>query len=912
MIAVHRIKRAVLIATAAAAMLVAAVCAPVVSAETTAPWWGLSTGARPTNLGASSGKDEVQRLRVKATEGDYALKLEFGTAKQEMEKQRFALVPFNASAAEIREAIEHPFNASPGAPSCAINPGEASCAVTVTEEASGEANTRLFKIVFASEVVALEGIPFTLDPGGEAVTTELQKGARSENQIIVYAENLGNVPTSGKVTLTDQLPAGLTPTSIGGHVGGTARFDQGPLNCELKTLTCTFEKNHEEGPGSLPPFELIEMRINVQVGPSASNGELNNATVSGGGAAGVTSAPPQPIAVGTPQRFGVEDYSLIPEQQGGLVDTQAGSHPFQLTSVITLNTQTPDQRHEPRTSALPKDISSELPAGLVGNAIPLTQCTDTQFEHAMQVGAGDQINECPAASAVGVATVTYAGAPAFLTTRPQPIFNMVPLPGEPVRFGFKVEGLIPVFLDTSVRTGSDYGVTVSSHNIIQAAWLLGTRLTFWGVPGDPAHDGQRGWKCLLGIEGSSGCPAANATSPPPFLSMPTSCAAPFESPIRADSWAASGKPSEVAEALTYHLPEALDGCNHLPFAPSIRVISDGSAASAPTGVNVDVHVPQDSVLNAEGLAESAAKDISVTLPDGMAINPSGGNGLQACPEDLVGFTGFATLHGQDTATFTPALPAPLQPGANFCPDASKVGTVKIKVPIIANPLEGSIYLASQNENPFGSLIAMYIVAEDPVSGVLVKLPGEVHLSPTGQITGTFHNSPQAPFEDAELHFFGGERAPLATPARCGAYTTNASLTPWSGNGPVGAASTFNITSGPNASACPGAALPFSPSLTGGTTNINAGSLSPLTTTIGREDGQQDTQSVQLHMPAGLSGLLSGVKLCPEQSANEGTCSTESLIGETTVSAGVGSDPVSVKGGKVYITEHYAGSPFGLS
>jgi hypothetical protein len=138
------------------------------------------------------------------------------------------------------------------------------------------------------------------------------------------------------------------------------------------------------------------------------------------------------------------------------------------------------------------------------------------------------------------------------------------------------------------------------------------------------------------------------------------------------------------------------------------------------------------------------------------------------------------------------------------------------------------------------------------------------------------------------------------------------FTPWDGNGPVTSTASFNIDHGPHGGPCPGAALPFSPSLSAGTTNINAGSFSPLTTTISREDGQQDMQSVQLHMPAGLSGLLTGVKLCPEAQANEGACGSESLIGETTVAAGVGSDPVSVKGGKVYLTEKYAGAPFGLS
>jgi hypothetical protein len=281
----------------------------------------------------------------------------------------------------------------------------------------------------------------------------------------------------------------------------------------------------------------------------------------------------------------------------------------------------------------------------------------------------------------------------------------------------------------------------------------------------------------------------------------------------------------------------------------------------------------------------------VTLPAGVALNPSAADGLESCSEAQIALS---------------------QDSVPSCPEASKVGTVEIKSPLLPNALTGDVYLAAQNANPFGSLVAMYIVAQDPVSGTLIKVAGEVKLDPvTGQVVSTFDNTPQLPFEELNLHFFGGSRAPLGTPALCGAYTTTTSIEPWSANEPASPSSTFDITSGSGGSPCE-SPLGFSPSLTAGTTSIQAGGFTPFTMTVSREDGQQNIQQIQLHMPPGLSGLLTGVELCGEAQADAGTCGVNSLIGETTVSVGLGDTPYSVTGGKVYITGPYEGAPFGVS
>jgi hypothetical protein len=759
-----------------------------------------------------------------------------------------------------------------------------------------------------------------------AITTgsrPTQLSSKAPGQLIVTAVNLGDAPTAGKITIKDELPPGLSAIGVEGVAGGPGGYELGHvLGCEAtgKAVKCEIEKLEKKpgelAPAILPPYEQIELRVAVTVGKKATSGELNSASVSGGGA-GAPASTSHKIEVGGQLRFGIEEYSLIPETEGGAIDTQAGSHPFQITSIVTFNSQSPDAGGRPRTVALPKNVIAQLPPGFIGNPTPFAQCTDAQFSKSEEPEErGKLTNACPASSAIGVASLTFnEPATVGFGTVTAPIFNMVPRVGEPARFGILAAGIVAAFLDTQIRSGGDYGVTVSSLNIPEIQWLLGAKLTFWGTPGAPAHAQQHGWDCLYGLGGPSACPSAPTSSPPPFLVMPSSCAPPWQSTLQAESWSAPGKPAEVAEAFTYRLPEAIDGCDHLPFAPEIKVTPDVSAGSTPTGLNVDVHVPQNAILNSESLAESAVKDINVALPAGVVVDPSGADGLQACSEGLVGFQGFtATALGPDTATFTPKLPEPLQAGLNFCPTASKIGTVKITTPLLpkGQDVTGSVYLATQNENPFGSLIALYIIAEDPISGAVVKLTGETRLSETGQISTTFKNNPQLAFEDAELHFFGGERAPLGTPAHCGPYTTNASFDPWSGNPPVSSQSTFLITSGPGGAPCPGQALPFAPTLAAGMVNIQAGAFSPLTTTLSRGDGEQDLGSVSVRMPPGLSGVLTGVKLCPEAQANAGSCPPESQIGETTVSAGLGQDPVSVKGGRVYITEAYKGAPFGLS
>lgn len=589
------------------------------------------------------------------------------------------------------------------------------------------------------------------------------------------------------------------------------------------------------------------------------------------------------FAPGARAGFGFAGADNTITKQDGSPATQAGSHPYRMTTSFTLNMSSDPERGLVSEGGDLKDIRAELPAGLVGNPNAVATCPMQKFDETLNDLLGTPIEACPDASQVGIVTA-YLVPPETkegFATYTVPLYNLVPRPGVPAELGAAVIG-IPLIFTPSVRTGGDYGLTLQVNNISQLEVVRGGSVTVWGVPAESGHDSQRGICAYL--EDGSKCPASEPETP--FLTLPTNCSdGPFAMTLSIDSW--QHPDTSVSQSVVNHDnagdPLGLTGCERLDFSPSITVNPGTATASSPAGPTVELRVPQNE--NSNGLAEADLRTAVVTLPAGLSVNPSSANGLEGCSEAQIG------LDNERAPT---------------CPDASKIGSVEVDTPLLSTPLKGSVYVAQPNANKFGSLLAIYITAE--ADGVWVKLAG--HVEPnllTGQLTTTFEENPQLPFTDLKLEFFGGPRAALSTPPGCGTYTTTTSLTPWSApdsGPPATPSSSFAIASG-----CAGG---FSPSFAAGMTgSAQGGGFSPFATSFSRNDQDQALGAVSVHTPPGMLGLLSRVSLCPEPQASLGTCGAQSLIGHTTVQAGVGSDPVSV-GGQVFLTGPYNGAPFGLS
>lgn len=556
-----------------------------------------------------------------------------------------------------------------------------------------------------------------------------------------------------------------------------------------------------------------------------------------------------------------------------------------------------------------KTVRVDLPVGLSVNPGATPQCPLAIFEASP--------SGCPPGSEVGNSFVTAAllGIATPLPEAPA-VYNIVPPAGEPARFGFNLLGN-NVYLRADVAWDGDYheGFTIdvpetpfASLPLFENGVVLKNRLVFDGRSGDGT-----------------------------FITTPSTCLGPAVSPFEHvySTWLLASSVTEE-ENPEYQFPEDArppfesrippgtfpKECDAVPFDPSIATDPKTLKTDSPSGAAVEVDLPHQTESEGEEQETSHLRTAKATLPAGMGLNPSAANGLQACTDKQF---------GKETR-------APVA-----CPPASKIGTVSIETsPLPEGPITGNVYLGQQQSRDpaSGQEYRIFVDAESARYGISVRLIGNVSADPqTGQLTTTFAENPQVPFNSFRLQFNGGPRAPLTSPPVCGPNSTTSQMTPWTtavGSippGEEGGPSTkppaepskgFTLTEAPGGGACAKSLgeRPFVPSFAAHTAKAKAGAYSPFEMNIARNDGNQELKGVEVLLPPGLTAKLKGVRYCPEAAiaaaaANSGvaesatsSCPASSLIGSASVAAGSGSEPFHVDG-KAFLAGPYHGAPLSL-
>jgi hypothetical protein len=713
-------------------------------------------------------------------------------------------------------------------------------------------------VCFAASAMAS---PDTPAPGwevfGTLTPTNLAPGGSGQLNLYVY--DTGAAPSLPGGIVRDTLPEGLEAEPSNAEPSGSCSGTR-VVTCELGEV--------QPGP---TPLELV-IPVKVLPGASAASHPVDRVSVSGGGALAPADAGVPVVFAAGESGLGFANADAWITNANGTPDTQAGSHPYELTVVFALNTYDEAEYKLP-TGGEPHALDVSMPPGVVGEPGAVPQCSRELFD----------AEECPPDSKIGQDIPLVPGAIAHL-----PVYNLVPPAGVAAEFGFIVGGT-STFLDAKVRSGGDYGIT--EHVSFPQAGVRFNTLTLWGDPGE--HE--------------TGAPVK------PLLTMPTSCGRSL--PVSLELLGTWQNPASYAETgFPLHNSEGgeeqITGCERLShFEPSISLAPETSYSDTPTGLTTRVRVPQG--LNPEGLATSGLQEATVVLPKGVVINPGQATGLVACPPADEALP----VEGEDgeKESFD---------GPPDCPAASKVGTDEIATPLLPNRLKGNVYILQNNPPELQLLVAA------SGEGVNLKLIGTVHLNTeTGQITTTFKGTkqhpgaPDAPLNEFVLSFSGGAQAALVTPTTCGVYYSSAVFTPWAAPAITDALgeSNFQITSGPGGSGAGGctAPLPFAPVMTAGSTTDQAGGYTGFSMLLARGDGQQRVQKLQFKTPEGLLGMISRVTLCPEPQASTGDCPESSQIGHTVVGAGPGPYPLFIPQAgappaPIFLTGGYEGAPYGLS
>jgi hypothetical protein len=599
------------------------------------------------------------------------------------------------------------------------------------------------------------------------------------------------------------------------------------------------------------------------------------------------------------QMFGsdVEVFDVATDTYGedGIFD-QAGGHGWKGITDFTLRV---DGSGNPQ-GGNPANVRVDVPPGLVPNPTIFPRCPLALF----------QAGGCLPDTQIGTEEITIKEGTAVARVR-VPLYNVEIAPDQVSLFAFSaadagplvpaitaLAGVAPTYIVGGVRDepsifgAHDNGLYFTIDDAPETPAVLRSKLTFWGVPGDPAHNAQRDQTCatvLAPVEAPPVCSGGGLlhTNPDlPFLNNPTKCGGvPLQT--RLSLWSHSD-PQEFATVVgqTPTIVEdgvAKDGAQHcdiVPFGGAVDVAPQTTEPDAPAGPAVTLTTPQEGLEDKDVLTTSHVRDATVTLPPGMTLNPSAANGLVACSDaQLAANPGIV--------------------GGDDCPEGSKVGGVDVKSPLLPDSVVGSAFVGQPQP---GNMYRLFLTLEG--RGVSVRLKGTVRPDPnTGQLTTTFADNPEQPFDTFTVDLEDGSRAPLANPLDCGDKTASAVLTPYSGTPPVTAFGGFAIGSGP-------CAAPFSPGFGVASASSRAGAFAPFRASIARPDREQFLSEVRVDAPPGLGAMISRVRQCAAASAATGACPSSSRIGTVFTAAGAGPEPYRLSG-PVYFTGRYRGAPFGM-
>ncbi len=351
--------------------------------------------------------------------------------------------------------------------------------------------------------------------------------------------------------------------------------------------------------------------------------------------------------------------------------TQAGGHPDIFTGWTVGDHSTVDKLGGCDCSDA-KNFIVNNPTGVIGNPHATPQCTEVDFA----------TDSCPVDTQVGVAAVNAVFK--WLV----PIFNLEPTPNNVGLIGFNVPlAHLPIYEIINPRTESDYGLRFSVLGIPVHSFTPTTEVyqRIWGVPADPIHNALRfpfkenvcfsslhaseviEWTNFLephecGFRNYTTAGIASNAEQIPFISNPTTCGVPLTASLEVDSYDDGVEQAQVPWPAT-------TGCDQLSFNPSLFAEPTTSSSDSPSGIQVNLHVPQQ--VSPSVPSPSEIRTATITLPPGFTINPNAADGKTSCSD-------LAAKFGTEEEA--------------QCPEDSKVGSLTIESSALPGPLPGYVYL----------------------------------------------------------------------------------------------------------------------------------------------------------------------------------------------------------------------------